>query len=160
MKRELMAVIDQLGREKGIDKERVLSAVESALLTAAKKRYGNNENIHVQVDQDTGDISIVSLKTIAETVTDDRCEISLAEARTIDAEAEVGDEMGSVIEMEEFGRIAAQAAKQVICQKVREAEWEAVERDYSNREGELVHGVILGQERRNYLVEIGKTASG
>ena len=157
MKRELMAVIDQLGREKGIDKERVLSAVESALLTAAKKRYGNNENIHVQVDQETGEISIVSLKTIAETVTDDRCEISLAEARTIDAEAEIGDEMGSVIEMEEFGRIAAQAAKQVICQKVREAEWEAVERDYSKREGELVHGVILGQERRNYLVEIGKT---
>ena len=157
MKRELMAVIDQLGREKGIDKERVLSAVESALLTAAKKRYGNNENIHVQVDQGTGDISIVSLKTIAETVTDDKCEISLADARTIDAEAEIGDEIGSVIEMEEFGRIAAQAAKQVICQKVREAEWEAVERDYSKREGELVHGVILGQERRNYLVEIGKT---
>ena len=117
MKRELMAVIDQLGREKGIDKERVLSAVESALLTAAKKRYGNNENIHVQVDQGTGEISIVSLKTIAETVTDDKCEISLAEARTIDAEAEIGDEIGSVIEMEEFGRIAAQAAKQVICQK-------------------------------------------
>jgi N utilization substance protein A len=157
MKRELMAVIDQLGREKGIDKDRVLSAVESALLTAAKKRYGNNENIHVQVDQGTGDISIVSLKTIAETVTDDKCEISLADARTIDAEAEIGDEIGSVIEMEEFGRIAAQAAKQVICQKVREAEWEAVERDYSKREGELVHGVILGQERRNYLVEIGKT---
>ncbi len=157
MKSELMAVIDQLGREKGIDKERVLSAVESALLTAAKKRYGNNENIHVQVDQGTGEISIVSLKTIAETVTDDKCEISLADARIIDAEAEIGDEIGSVIEMEEFGRIAAQAAKQVICQKVREAEWEAIERDYSKREGELVHGVILGQERRNYLVEIGKT---
>ena len=157
MKRELMAVIEQVGREKGIDKNRVLAAIESALLTAARKRYGNNENIQVQIDPDTGDISIVSLKTIAETITDANSQISLAEAREIDAEAELGDEIGSLIEMEEFGRIAAQAAKQVICQKVREAEWEAVEQEYSKREGELVHGVILGQERRNYLVEIGKT---
>lgn len=157
MKQELMAVIEQLGREKGIVKERVFAAVESALLTAAKKRYGNNENIHVQFDHQTGEISIVSLKTIADTVTDTKTQISLEEARLIDTEAEAGDEIGSVIEMEEFGRIAAKAAKQVICQKVREAEWEAVEQEYSKREGELVHGVILGQERRNYIVEIGKT---
>ena len=70
MKRELMAVIEQIGREKGIDKGRVLAAVESALLTAAKKRYGHGENIQVDVDQETGEISIVSKKTIAETVTD------------------------------------------------------------------------------------------
>jgi len=157
MKREILAVIEQVGREKGIDKDRVLAAVESALLTAAKKRYGNNENIQVQIDPDSGDISIVSLKTIADTVTDVKSQISLKEAREIDAEAELGDEIGSLLEMEEFGRIAAQAAKQVICQKVREAEWEAVEREYSKKEGDLVHGVILGQERRNYLVEIGKT---
>lgn len=157
MKRELMTVIDQIGREKGIDKARVIAAIESALLTAAKKRYGQGENIQVEVDPDTGEISIVSKKTIAETVTDSKTEISLEEARLIDDEAEMGDEIGSLIEMEEFGRIAAQAAKQVICQKVREAEWESVEREYSKREGELVHGVILGQERRNYLVEIGKT---
>ncbi len=157
MKREIMAVIEQVGREKGIDKDRVLAAVESALLTAAKKRYGNNENIQVQIDPDTGEISIVLLKTISENVTDAKTQISLEEAREIDAEAESGDEIGSLLEMEEFGRIAAQAAKQVICQKVREAEWESVEREYSKKEGDLVHGVILGQERRNYLVEIGKT---
>ncbi len=157
MKRELMAVIEQVGREKGIDKYRVLAAVESALLTAAKKRYGNNENIQVQIDPETGDISIVSLKTIAEQITDANAEISLDEARAIDGEAELGDEIGSLIDVEEFGRIAAQAAKQVICQKVREATWEAVEREYSKREGDLMHGIILGQERRNYLVEIGKT---
>ena len=157
MKRELMAVIEQVGREKGIDKHRVLAAVESALLTAAKKRYGNNENIQVQIDPETGDISIVSLKTIADQITDANAQISLEEARAIDGEAELGDEIGSLIDVEEFGRIAAQAAKQVICQKVREATWEAVEREYSKREGELVHGIILGQERRNYLVEIGKT---
>ena len=157
MKRELMAVIEQVGREKGIDKHRVLAAVESALLTAAKKRYGNNENIQVQIDPETGEISIVSLKTIADQITDANAQISLDEARAIDGEAELGDEIGSLIDVEEFGRIAAQAAKQVICQKVREATWEAVEREYSKREGDLVHGIILGQERRNYLVEIGKT---
>ncbi|MYD30611.1 MAG: transcription termination/antitermination protein NusA, partial [Nitrospira sp. SB0661_bin_20] len=157
MKRELMAVIEQVGREKGIDKYRVLAAVESALLTAAKKRYGNNENIQVQIDPETGEISIVSLKTIADQITDANAQISLEEARAIDGEAELGDEIGSLIDVEEFGRIAAQAAKQVICQKVREATWEAVEREYSKREGDLVHGIILGQERRNYLVEIGKT---
>ena len=157
MKSELMSVIDQIGREKGIDKEKVLAALESALLTAAKKRFGQGDNIQVDIDTDTGEISIVSKKTIAENVVDAKTEISLEEARQIDDEAEMGDEIGSLIEMEDFGRIAAQAAKQVICQKVREAEWESIEREYSKKEGELVHGVILGQERRNYLVDIGKT---
>jgi transcription termination/antitermination protein NusA len=157
MKSELMLVIDQIGREKGIDKAKVIAALESALLTAAKKRFGHGENIQVDIDIDTGEISIVKKKTIAENVLDSKTEISLEEARRIDEEAEMGDEIGSLIDVEEFGRIAAQAAKQVICQKVREAEWESIEREYSKKEGELVHGVILGQERRNYLVDIGKT---
>ncbi len=157
MKSELMSVIDQIGREKGIEKEKVIAALESALLTAAKKRFGQGDNIQVDIDTDTGEISIVSKKTIAENVVDSKTEISLEEARKIDEEAEMGDEIGSLIDMEDFGRIAAQAAKQVICQKVREAEWESIEREYSKKEGELVHGVILGQERRNYLVDIGKT---
>jgi len=157
MKSELMVVIDQIGREKGIDKAKVIAALESALLTAAKKRFGHSENIQVDIDAETGEISIVKKKTIAENVVDSKNEISLEEARLIDEEAEMGDEIGSLIELEEFGRIAAQAAKQVICQKVREAEWESIEREYSKKEGELVHGVILGQERRNYLVDIGKT---
>ena len=157
MKSELMSVIDQIGREKGIEKEKVLAALESALLTAAKKRFGQGDNIQVDIDTDTGEISIVSKKTISENVVDAKTEISLEEARQIDDEAEMGDEIGSLIDMEDFGRIAAQAAKQVICQKVREAEWESIEREYSKKEGELVHGVILGQERRNYLVDIGKT---
>jgi len=157
MKSELMSVIDQIGREKGIEKEKVLAALESALLTAAKKRFGQGDNIQVDIDTDTGEISIVSKKTIAENVIDVKTEISLEEARKIDGEAEMGDEIGSLIDMDDFGRIAAQAAKQVICQKVREAEWESIEREFSKKEGELVHGVILGQERRNYLVDIGKT---
>lgn len=157
MNRDLIGVIDQLGREKGIDKARVLGAVEAALQSAAKKRFGQAENIQVQVDPKTGEISVVSLKTIVETVTNPKSEVSILEARKVDSEAEVGDEIGSVIEMEELGRIAAQAAKQVICQKVREAEWEAVQKEYSTRQGDLITGIIIGQERRNYLVDLGKT---
>lgn len=157
MNRDLIAVIDQIGREKGIDKARVLGAVEVALQTAAKKRFGQAENIQVEIDPKTGEISVVSKRIIVESVTNPKAEISLAEAKEADSEAEVGDEIGSLIEMGELGRIAAQTAKQVIFQKVREAEWEAVQREYSTRQGDLVNGIILGQERRNCLVDLGKT---
>jgi transcription termination/antitermination protein NusA len=157
MNRELISVIDEIGRQKGIDKARVIGAIESALQTAAKKRFGQAENIQVEIDPKTGEISVVSKKTIVETVSNPKAEISLQEARHYDSEAEVGDEIGSLIEMNELGRIAAQTAKQVIFQKVREAEWEAVQREYSTRQGDLVTGIILGMERRNYLVDLGKT---
>ena len=157
MNRELISVIDEIGRQKGIDKARVIGAIESALQTAAKKRFGQAENIQVEIDHKTGEISVVSKKIIVETVSNPKAEISLQEARQYDSEAEVGDEIGSLIEMNELGRIAAQTAKQVIFQKVREAEWEAVQKEYSTRQGDLVTGIILGMERRNYLVDLGKT---
>ncbi|HSA85641.1 transcription termination factor NusA [Nitrospira sp. BLG_2] len=157
MNRELISVIDEIGRQKGIDKTRVIGAIESALQTAAKKRFGQAENIQVEIDPKTGEISVVSKKIIVETVSNPKAEISLQEARQYDSEAEIGDEIGSLIEMNELGRIAAQTAKQVIFQKVREAEWEAVQKEYSTRQGDLVTGIILGMERRNYLVDLGKT---
>lgn len=157
MNRELIAVIDEIGRQKGIDKARVIGAIESALQTAAKKRFGQAENIQVEIDPKTGEISVVSKKVIVETVSNPKAEISLKEAREYDEGAEIGDEIGSLIEMDELGRIAAQTAKQVIFQKVREAEWEAVQKEYSTRQGDLVNGIILGMERRNFLVDLGKT---
>jgi N utilization substance protein A len=155
--KELIAVIDQLGREKGIDKARLIGAVETAIQTAAKKHFGPGENVRVEINPKTGEISVISLKTIVETVRNPKAEISIQEARKVDENAEIGDEIGSVIEMGELGRIAAQTAKQVICQKVREAEWEAVLKEYSTRQGELITGIIIGQERRNYIVDLGKT---
>jgi N utilization substance protein A len=149
-------VIEQIGREKGIDTGRILEAVEAALQTAAKKRYGA-ENIQIKIDRKTGEIEAISLKKIVNEVTNSKSEVSLEEARKVDSEAELGDEIGSLIEIEEFGRIAAQTAKQVIFQKVREAEWEAVQREFSTRQGDLVNGIILGQERRNYIVDLGRT---
>ena len=157
MNRELINVIDEIGRQKGIDKARVIGAIESALQTAAKKRFGQAENIQVEIDPKTGEISVVSKKVIVDQVSNPKAEISLQEARQYDSEAEIGDEIGSLIEMNELGRIAAQTAKQVIFQKVREAEWEAVQKEYSTRQGDLVNGIILGMERRNYLVDLGKT---
>ncbi len=157
MNRELISVIDELGRQKGIDKSRVIGAIEAALQMAAKKRFGQAENIQVEIDSKTGEISVVSKKIIVDVVTNPKTEVSLQEARQFDDEAEVGDEIGSVIEMSDLGRIAAQTAKQVIFQKVREAEWEAVQKEYSTRQGDLVNGIILGVERRNYLVDLGKT---
>ena len=157
MNRELINVIDEIGRQKGIDKTRVIGAIESALQTAAKKRFGQAENVQVEIDPKTGEISVVSKKVIVDQVSNPKAEISLQEARQYDSEAEIGDEIGSLIEMNELGRIAAQTAKQVIFQKVREAEWEAVQKEYSTRQGDLVNGIILGMERRNYLVDLGKT---
>src|SRR2546427_6145009 len=157
MNRELISVIDELGRQKGIEKSRVIGAIEAALQMAAKKRFGQAENIQVEIDSKTGEISVVSKKTIVDAVTNPKTEVSLQEARQFDSEAEVGDEIGSLIEMSDLGRIAAQTAKQVIFQKVREAEWEAVQKEYSTRQGDLINGIILGMERRNYLVDLGKT---
>ncbi len=157
MNRELISVIDELGRQKGIEKNRVIGAIEAALQMAAKKRFGQAENIQVEIDSKTGEISVVSKKTIVDAVVNPKTEVSLDEARQFDSEAEIGDEIGSLIEMSDLGRIAAQTAKQVIFQKVREAEWEAVQKEYSTRQGDLVNGIILGMERRNYLVDLGKT---
>ncbi len=157
MNRELISVIDELVRSKGIEKSRVIGAIEAAMLMAAKKRFGQAENIQVEIDSKTGEISVVSKKTIVDTVTNPKTEVALQEARQFDSEAEVGDEIGSLIEMNDLGRIAAQTAKQVIFQKVREAEWEAVQKEYSTKQGDLVNGIILGMERRNYLVDLGKT---
>ncbi len=156
MNRELISVISQLEREKGIEAGKIISALEAALASAARKKYGGTDNIRVRLDPQTGEIEAVYLKKVVEAVTDVKTEISLQEALKMDETAELGDELGSLLEMEDLGRVAAQTAKQVIFQKVREAEWECVHREYSSRSGEIVSGVIVGQERQNYIVDLGK----
>jgi N utilization substance protein A len=158
MNRDLISVIAQMEREKGIKAQKIISAVEAALLTAARKKYDGADNIKVTLDPQTGEIEAVLLKKVVEDedVDNPRAEISLADAQKMDGSAEVGDEIGILLEMEDLGRIAAQSAKQVIFQKVREAEWESVHKEYFSRIGEVMSGVILGQERRNYIVDLGK----
>ncbi len=157
MSKELISVIEQISREKGINSDTIISAVKSALQVAAKKCFGASDNIQVEIDPKSGEIQVILIKKIVEEVVHPKEEISVEEAQKIDAEAELGDEIGALIEVGDFGRIAAQTAKQVIFQKVREAEWDTVYRDFINRQGDIVHGVILGQENRNYIVDLGKT---
>ena len=123
---ELLSVIDQLHREKGISQETLIVALESALLAAARKRYGGGDNFQVEINPRTGEVQVLQIRRIVEQVESPSEEISLAEALESDPEAEVGDEIGSYLEIDDFGRIAAQAAKQVMFQKVREAEWDVV----------------------------------
>ena len=157
MSRELITVIEQIGREKGINSNTIIEAVKSALQIAARKCFGAADNIQVEIDPKSGEIQVILIKKIVEEVTNPKEEISFEEARKLDSGAELGDEIGALIEVGDFGRIAAQTAKQVIFQKVREAEWDTVYKDFIDRQGEVVHGVILGQENRNYIVDLGKT---
>ncbi|MHB1604813.1 MAG: transcription termination factor NusA [Leptospirales bacterium] len=152
-----MSVIDQLHREKGISQETLIVALESALLAAARKRYGGGENFQVEINPRTGEVQVLQVRRIVEHVELPAEEISLVEALSSDPGAEIGDEIGSFLEIEDFGRIAAQAAKQVMFQKVREAEWDVVAKEFGGRQGDIVNGVVIGHERKNYIVDLGKT---
>src|SRR5206468_6367852 len=121
MNRELITVIEQIGREKGIDKEILFEALESALLSASRKTLGAAENARMHTDRKSGDVRVYSRKEVVEEVTDDTLEISLADAKALNTEVELGDELEQERSPQEFGRIAAQTAKQVILQKVRDA---------------------------------------
>jgi N utilization substance protein A len=154
---ELLSVLDQLHREKGIPQETLLDALQSAILTAARKRYGGGENFQVEIDPRTGEVQVLQVRRIVENVVAPMEEISLSEAIESDPGAEVGDEIGSFLEIDDFGRIAAQAAKQVIFQKVREAEWSVVAKEFGGRKGSVVAGVYIGQEKRNFIIDLGKT---
>ena len=140
---ELLSVIDQLHREKGISQETLIVALESALLAAARKRYGGGDNFQVEINPRTGEVQVLQIRRIVEQVESPSEEISLAEALESDPEAEVGDEIGSYLEIDDFGRIAAQAAKQVMFQKVREAEWDVVTKEFGGRQGDIVNGARI-----------------
>ena len=158
MNHQLITVIEQLCREKGIDSSVIVNALESALLVAAKKKFGSVcENINVSIDPKTGEIQVIAVKKIVENVQNPREEISLEEATKMDEGAEIGDEIGNIIPMDDLGRIAAQTAKQVIIQKVREAEWDVILKDFKNKQGDLINGVVMRQERRDYIIDLGKT---
>ena len=126
MNRELIIVIDQLGREKGIDKEVLFEALESALLSASRKSLGPGDNIRIHIDRKTGEFRVYHRKKVVEAVTDPELEISLADAKALTAEAELDVELELLQDkpLQDLGRIAAQTAKQVILQKVRDAERE------------------------------------
>jgi N utilization substance protein A len=149
--------VEILSKEKGIDPQIVLDAVKDAMLIAAKKHYRTNEDYVADMDPKTGAISLYAVKKAVEDVTDPAHEMTLAEARRIDPAAEAGSEIRIPKKTDALGRISAQTAKQVIFQKVREAERETVFNEYSGRTGELVNCTIKRVEGPDYVLDLGKT---
>ncbi|PYM31539.1 MAG: transcription termination/antitermination protein NusA [Candidatus Rokuibacteriota bacterium] len=158
MNRELINVIEQIGREKGIDKEILFEALESALLSASRKTLGPAENVRMHIDRKSGDLRVYCRKKVVGEVTDDKFEISLEDAKALNKDAELDDELELEQERppQDFGRIAAQTAKQVILQKVRDAEREGIYSEFAGKEGQILRGVVHRIEKRNVILEIGK----
>ena len=156
----LNEVFEELEREKGISKEVVISSLCDAMVAAYKKhmRVKEIENIEAYLDEQTGEIGIFKGKTVVESVEDPDNEISLAEAKEIDDSVELGDEVKLEVTPEQFGRIAAQAANQVLTQRIREAERNLVLNEFLEKKGTLITGIIQKvDDRRNVIVNIGKT---
>src|SRR5215510_6491007 len=156
MNRELLMVIEQIGREKGIDPEVLFEALESALLSASRRTLGAAENLRMEIDRKTGALKVYGRKKIVEEVTDPKLEIGLTEAKALNPEAELGDELEQELPHQEFGRIAAQTAKQVILQRVRDAERDRIYKEFEGKESQILRGVVHRIEKRNVILEIGK----
>ncbi len=152
-------VIEQVQREKGISREVIVDAIETAILTAVRKKLGLDLDLEAHFNQETGEIEVFQFRTVVEEVKDPNTEISLNEARReLDEESEVGDSIGIKVDTSNLGRIAAQTAKQVIMQKIRDAEHESIYDQYRDRKGDLVSGTVQRVERgRHILVNLGKT---
>ena len=154
--KELILALEDLEKEKGIKKEYLLESIESALVTAYKRNFDALENVKVVMDKQTGATYVYSIKEVVERANDPVQEISLDEAKKINKSIQIGDNVEIEIVPKNFGRIAAQTAKQVIVQKIREAEREILYNDYSDKKGEIVSGPIQKAERGIVVMDLGK----
>ena len=152
----LKHAIDQLVKEKGIDRQVVLEAMEQAVLTAANKKYRNTRELEAHYNHESGEVELFEFVTVVEEVEDSYKEIGLDEAHEIDPEAEIGDSLGEKLDASGFSRIAAQTAKQVIIQKVRDAERETIYNEYSDRIWEVITGMVRRFEKGELLIDLGR----
>ncbi len=157
MNREFIKAIEDLEKEKQISKEVLIDAIESALVSAYKKNYGTSQNVRVNIDREEGDIDVFMRRDVVEEVEDELCQISLEDAREFDPRYEVGDVVEWQVTPRDFGRIAAQTAKQVVVQRIREAERGMVYDDYSQRQGELITGTVQRITNGTIYVNMGRT---
>jgi len=154
--KELLSAIEYLSKEKGVTADVICDSLEAVLITAYKKEYDGNPNATVRLDRLTGDYSIVSPKTVVAEVADEENEISLEDARAIDKGYEEGDEILVDVTPKNFGRIAAQAAKQVMIQRLREAERNIVYDEFYGRTDDIITGIIQRIEQKNVYIDLGK----
>lgn len=152
----LKQAIEQIVKEKGIDRQVVLEAMEQAVLTAANKKYRNTRDLEARYNPDTGEVELFEFVVVVDEVHDSYKEISLEEAREIDPDVEIGDSLGEKLDASGFTRIAAQTAKQVIIQRVREAERETIFNEYRDRQWEIITGMVRRFEKGDLLVDLGR----
>ncbi len=154
---DLNYVIEQVGKEKGIPKDIIIEALEEAVLSASKKKFGSQLDLEAKYNAEVGEIEIFRFKTVVEDVEDPDMEISIEDAKEQDPECILGDSIGIKMDTSTLGRIAAQTAKQVIMQKVRNAESDVIYNEYKDKKSEIVTGVIQRVEKNHYVVNLGKT---
>mgnify|MGYP001267345713 CR=1 FL=1 len=157
MNSEFMEALASLERDKGISKDIILDAIESALISGYKRNFNTAQNVRVDINRETGVIKVLARKTVVEEVNDSRLEISLDEAKTISPHYELGDIVEIEVTPKDFGRIAAQTAKQVVTQRVREAERNVIYADYIDREEDIITGIVQRQDSRFIYVDLGRT---
>ncbi len=154
---DIKRVVEQVSRDKGIDREILIKALEEALKSAARKKFGSKIDIEVQHNEEAGEIEIFQFKDVAEEITEPDLQISLEEGRKLDPDCEIGDSLGTKMDASTFGRIAAQSAKQVIIQKIKDAEKDAVYAGFIDRKGEVLHGIVQRMDRGDIIVNLGHT---
>ena len=154
---DIERVIEQVSRDKGIDRKVLISALEEALKSAARKKFGTNVDIEVNYNEELGEIEIFQFKEVVEEIEEPEIEISIEAGRQLDPDCEIGDSIGSKMDATTFGRIAAQSAKQVIIQKMKGAERDAVFSNFAERKGEIINGIVQRTERGNTVVNLGQT---
>ena len=148
--------IEQLAKDKGIDRETIIGALEEAMVQAAHKKFGQEKEIEARFNRETAEIELFEFREVVERITDPTTQILIDRAREFDPDAELGDEIGVKLDTADFGRILAQAAKQVIIQRVRDAERDIVFDEYKDRKGEIVNGIVRRFEKGALIVDLGR----
>ena len=154
---EFLNTLRELSKERGIDEEVLFEAIEAALISAYKRNFSSAQNVRVSLSRDTGEYKVYAIKTVVEDAEDEITEISLAQARTIKPDYEVGDVIEIEVTPANFGRIAAQTAKQVVVQRIREAERGIIYEEFQSREDDIITGLVQRVENRNVYIDLGKT---
>jgi len=153
---DLLRTIEQVSRDKGIDAKILIEALEEAVRSAVKKKFGLEYELEVTFNREMGEIEVFEFKDVVDTVTDERLQVSLEDARKLDPESEIGDSLGMKMDTDALGRIAAQSAKQVIMQRLREAERDAVYEDFRDRKGEIINGIVQRFDKGAIIANLGK----
>ncbi|WP_054033328.1 transcription termination factor NusA [Desulfatitalea tepidiphila] len=154
---DIKRVVEQVSRDKGIDRQILIQALEEALRSAARKKYGAKIDIEANYNEETGEIEVFQFKEVVEKIDEPDLQLTLEEGRRLDPDCEVGDSLGTKMDASTFGRIAAQSAKQVIIQKLKDAERDAVYSSFIDRKGEIINGIVQRFDRGDIIVNLGAT---